>query len=204
MAAARSQHDRCTRVHEDCTTSTRISVVALHRVSTGSAVRLCTLLGAAVVLAACSAPSPTPAPETPAPNPTIAALGAYTEFVRVSQDANAAPGAKDWAAELRQLARGQALDAALLDVQNYASLSARVEGRLGQSPVVDPATMSTAERVAVLDCLDATGVRVLKADGTELGDSTNQAPRYRYRAEVVRDGDRWWVEKTTPSPEETC
>lgn len=204
MAAARSQYDRCTRVHEVCTSSTRISVVALHRVSTGSAVRLGTLLSAAAVLAACSAPSPGPAPETTAPDPTTAALSAYTEFFRVSQDANADPAAKDWAAELRQLARGQALDAALLDVQNFASLSARVEGRLGQSPAVDPTAMSSAERVAVLDCLDATDVRVLKADGTELGDSANQAPRYRYRAEVVRDGDRWWVEKTTPSPDETC
>jgi hypothetical protein len=176
--------------------------VALPRVQYGSVPRLSVLLVGAALLAACNAPSPDPAP--PAPDPTAAALAAYSEFFRVSQDANAAPTQKDWAAELRQLARGQALDAAVLDVQNYASLSARVEGRLGQSPAVDPAVTATDGKVAVLDCLEATGVRVLAADGRQLGDQTNQTPRYRYRAEIVRDGDRWWVERTAPSPEEPC
>jgi len=204
MATARSQHDLCARLHEDCATSTRIALVALPRVPSGTTVRLSSLIVGAVVLAACSSPVPEPSPTTPPPDPAVTALATYREFFRVSQDANAAPTGKDWPAELRQLARGQALDAALLDVQNYASLSARVEGRLSQSPAVDPTVPATNERVAVLDCLDATGVRVVAADGRQLSDQVKQTPRYHYRAEIVLDRDRWWVERTTPAPDEPC
>lgn len=203
MGGARSQYDRCARVHEDCASSTRIAVVALPRVASTTTVRLGAVILGAAVLAACSS-APSPAPEPPAPDPSVEALAVYADFFRVSQDANAAPTARDWTAELRQLARGQALDAAVLDVQNYASLSARVDGRLGQAPAVDPAVPATNDKVSVLDCLDATGVRVLTADGRQLGDQANQSPRYRYRAEVVRDGDRWWVERAIPAPEEPC
>lgn len=124
----------------------------------------------------------------------------------MSEQAFAAPTAKDWQPELARTARGQALDDVMVEIRNYASIPARVRGTIGHAPSVDLAVVPTPDRVAVVDCVDiSASTLVADADGTVLDDQANQATRYRYRAEVVNDGTgRWLVEKATPALAERC
>ena len=162
----------------------------------------------AVALAACtsSPPAPAPAPSAAPVPSTASALAAYDEFWRVSEQAFAAPTAKDWQPEVARVARGQALDGLMLEIRNYASIPAHLRGTIGRAPTVDPAVAPTSDRVAVLDCVDiSASTLVADADGKVLDDQANQASRYRYRAEVVNDGTgRWLVEKAGPALGETC
>lgn len=143
------------------------------------------------------------APERAAP---AAAMAAYGEFWRVSELAFAAPSAQDWETELMNVARGQALTDVVIEIQNYASVPAHVEGTITHEPSPDPAVAPLPDRVTVLDCVDITGSRlVADRDGSVLDDRANQTPRYRYRAEVVRDTTgRWLVETTAPSLDQPC
>jgi len=134
------------------------------------------------------------------------ALAAYGEFWRVSQLAFAAPGSRDWTSDLSNVAGGQALHDLLIEIANYASVPAHVTGTISQSPVLDPAIPPTADRVAVLDCVDISrSTLVSDKNGSVLDDQTNQSNRYRYRAEVSHDpSGRWRVETTAPSLAEKC
>lgn len=175
---------------------------------------LVVVVTASVVLAACSTSSPVPPPSAsppPAPGPSAepapaAALAAYGEFWRVSDEAFAAPKSKDWPAELAKVARGQALDDVTLEVRNYASVPAHLDGTIGRAPIVDPAVPPTADRVAILDCVDISRSRLVSdRTKTVLDDVANQANRYRYRAQVAKIADgRWLVESTEPALTEPC
>jgi hypothetical protein len=164
-------------------------------------------------LSACSGTAPEP-PEPLEPTGTSpresasssAGMAAYGEFWRVSELAFAAPTARDWESELRMVARGQALSDVVIEVRNYASVPAHVEGAITHAARPDPALAPQPDRVAVLDCIDISGSRlVADADGAVLDDQANQTPRYLYRAEVVRDADgRWLVETTAPSLDQPC
>lgn len=174
---------------------------------------LAAMVGAAL-LSACSsgtAPEP-PVPPMPTVPPTseiaasAAAMAAYGEFWRVSELAFAAPTAQDWETELSMVARGQALTDVVIEVRNYASVPAHVEGAIFHEARPDPALAPQPDRVAVLDCIDISGsMLVADADGAVLDDQVNQPPRYRYRAEVVRDTTgRWLVETAAPSLDQPC
>ena len=160
---------------------------------------------------AASAPPPPMVSASAAPTPsataeTAAALAAYGEFWRISEQAVAAPAAKDWEAELSAVASGQALEDVLLEIRNYASVPAHVEGTITHDPMVDPGAAPAADRVVVLDCVDISASDLVSdADGTVLDDQANETPRYRYRAVVVRDASgRWLVETTTPLLDQPC
>ncbi|WP_345420045.1 hypothetical protein [Pseudonocardia xishanensis] len=106
---------------------------------------------------------------------------------------------------LSTVARGQALDDLVLEIRNYESLPAHLEGQVRTEPVVDPSVPPTADRVAVLDCVDISGsTLVADGDGRVLDDQQNQSTRYRYRAVVAREGSRWLVERTSPALDEPC
>ena len=167
----------------------------------------------ACLLAACTGG----AAEPPASSvPTVTATGesessaaaraAYGEFWRVSELAFAAPTAQDWETELTMVARGQALTDLVIEVRNYASVPAHVEGVITHAARPDPAIAPQPDRFAVLDCVDISGsMLVADADGAVLDDETGQIPRYQYRAQVVRDATgRWLVETTAPSLDEPC
>lgn len=150
-----------------------------------------------------SAPAPSPSP-TAAPS-AADALAVYSEFWRLSGLAAQTPGSQDWSVPLATVARGQALDDLVLEIRNYQSLPAHLEGQVQIQPVVDPSVPPIADSVAVLDCVDISGSRlVADSDGRLLDDQVNQATRYRYRAVVVREGSRWLVERTSPALDEPC
>lgn len=137
---------------------------------------------------------------------SAAGMAAYGEFWRVSELAFAAPTAQDWETELSMVARGQALTDVVIEVRNYASVPAHVEGAITHDARPDPALAPQPDRVAVLDCIDISGsMLVADADGAVLDDQVNQPPRYLYRAEVVRDASgRWLVEAAAPSLDQPC
>ena len=168
---------------------------------------------ALLVVAACSVSRPTPqptpgetTPSTTAEAPTAAALATYGEFWRISEEAFAAPAAQDWRAELSKVARGQAIDDVMLEIRNYASVPAHVEGTVARSPIVDPSTSPTTQRVAILDCIDLSDSRLLAdSDGSVLDDVKNRPKRYRFRAQVVKNTTgQWLVETTAPALAEPC
>jgi hypothetical protein len=168
---------------------------------------LCGVMAAALVVASCGTTPPPPPPEPPPPpprslpSPHDAALETYRTFWEVSDAARAAPMERDWRPALEAVSRGQALETALTDVENYASIPARTVGTISRSPVVD---RGTPDSVTVLDCVDLGGSRLIDASGATLDDLENQLQRFRMRAEVVRVGDRWLVEQTTPAVSEPC
>lgn len=183
-----------------------------------SSARLLAVLATAAVLTACAdednRPSAPPAPAvsasiapiTPTAPAASAALAAYGEFWRISEQAVAAPTSKDWEAELSAVARGQALEDVLLEIRNYASVPAHVEGTITHEPVVDPAAAPAPDRVVVLDCVDISASDLVSdADGAILDDQVNERPRYRYRAVVVQGASgRWLVETTKPLLDQPC
>ncbi|QJY47800.1 hypothetical protein [Pseudonocardia broussonetiae] len=170
-------------------------------------------IAGASLLSACSGTAPEP-PGAPTPSTTstgeiassAAGMAAYGEFWRVSELAFAAPTAQDWETELSMVARGQALTDVVIEVRNYASVPAHVEGAITHDARPDPTVTPGPGRVAVLDCIDISGSRlVADADGAVLDDQANQTPRYQYRAEVVRDASgRWLVVTTAPSLDQPC
>lgn len=175
--------------------------------------RVLAAITGAVLAPACSGTASTP--PTPAESTATAALeraalagamAAYGEFWRVSELAFAAPSAQDWEMELSKVARGQALTDVVIEIRNYASVPAHVEGTITHDPNPDPAVIASPDRVGVLDCVDITGSRlVADRDGSVLDDEANQTPRYRYRAEIVRDTTGlWFVETTAPSLDQPC
>ena len=174
--------------------------------------RLLTIVTLAVVATACSTSQPTPPPppaEPPTPTaeaPAAAALATYGEFWRISEQAFAAPKAQDWRAELSKVADGQALADVMLEIENYASVPAHLEGAIAHSPTVESAGPSTAGRIAVLDCIDIGSSRaVADSNGAVIDDLENRVERYHYRAQVARDSaGRWLVETTAPALDEPC
>ena len=173
--------------------------------------RLLTIVTLAVVATACSTSQPTP-PPPPAEPPAstaeapAAALATYGEFWRISEQAFAAPTAQDWQAELSKVARGQALADVMLEIENYASVPAHVEGAVTRNPTIDPGAPQSQQRVAITDCLDLSESRlVADKNGAELGDVQNQPERYRFRAQVARDATgKWLVDTTSPALTEPC
>ncbi|MDN5915627.1 MAG: hypothetical protein L0I76_11050 [Pseudonocardia sp.] len=146
-------------------------------------------------------PSPSSAPPTPDPIER-SALAAYEEFWTVTDAAFASPGSRDWTSRTREVATGQALESLDRDIANYSGVPAHTEGTVARSPRVASAA---PQRVGVVDCVDISGSRLVSDDdGTVLDDLANRVPRYLYRAEVIPRGDRWVVEKTTPSLAEPC
>jgi hypothetical protein len=163
-------------------------------------------LAVLALLAACTAPTPT-APTrsapTPVPTPTDAAMTAYREFWTVTDAARAAPKAQDWTPRIQALAAGQALQTALTDVRNYASLPAHTTGTITRAPTVE---RSTDRRVEVLDCVDLGDSRLVSdGDGRTLDDLQHRVQRFHLRAAVEAGPDgRWLVTKTTPALAEPC
>ncbi|RZT85568.1 hypothetical protein EV383_2441 [Pseudonocardia sediminis] len=163
-------------------------------------------LFAAAVVAGCSGPSPHETSRTSTPSTTDPiernALAAYEEFWTVTDAAFAAPGSQDWTSRTREVATGQALQALDRDIANYSGVPAHTEGTVSRAPKV--ATVA-AERVAIVDCVDISGSRLVSDDdGQVLDDLANRVPRYLYRAEVIPRGDRWVVDRTAPSLAEPC
>lgn len=136
-----------------------------------------------------------------------AALAAYEGFWRTTNQAFAKPSTKDWRPELSAYAAGRALDAVLVDVENYATFPAHKNGEPTRAPSVDSVKLDPPARVIIIDCLDVSNVRlVADKTGADLGDTAKQPPRFRYRAEVVRPAgqDRWLVEVTKPLLDQPC
>ncbi|WP_143517340.1 hypothetical protein [Pseudonocardia sp. MH-G8] len=168
--------------------------------TTSSRIALLSSVLTAALLTGCSATAPQAGtrPTTPSQD----ALLAYERYWTVSQEAFSAPRARDWTADLQGVASGSALDSLIADVRNYADFPAHTEGAVNRSPAVGTAT---DDRVEILDCVQLGDSRLIAdATGEVLDDLANRAPRYRFRAEVVRSGDRWLVRRTEPKLEEPC
>lgn len=154
-------------------------------------------------------PDPTTAPTVSSAEQQARAdaLTAYEGFWRTTNQAFAKPGTKDWRPELSTYSTGQALDAVLLDVENYATFPAHKNGEPTRAPSVDSVRLDPTARVIIIDCLDVRNVRlVADKTGADLGDTAKQPPRFRYRAEVVRaiGQGRWLVDVTKPLLDQPC
>jgi hypothetical protein len=163
------------------------------------------LLLAAVLLSACSTTAgDAPAPPTPppAPKPAQQALLAYERYWSVTTAAFNAPNAKDWSADLQQVASGPALAGITEDVLNYATFPAHTEGTISRSPTVSTVTNDRAE---IMDCVDLGDSRLIAdTTGEILDDLANQVPRYQFRAELTQQNGRWLVNRTEPALDEPC
>lgn len=157
---------------------------------------------AAVVVAGCTGPAVPVAPAPTPPGPAEQALDAYERFWDVTQEAYAAPGARDWAPKVSTVASGPAFDSLMRDVRNYAEFPAHFEGVVSRAPVVAEVTDTS---VKIVDCVDLGDSRVV-ADrtGEVLNDLANRVQRYTYRADVVLSDDRWLVGSTAAALEEPC
>ncbi len=147
--------------------------------------------------------APTSEPATTTGADGNAALSAYAEFWRVAEEARAAPGSRDWRSALSAVATGQALMTVLADIENDASLPAHAVGPIRRDPRI---ASTDGTRVAIIDCLDITDRRLVSdTSGQAYDDLAHRVVRYRYRAEVARDGTgRWLVEQTAPLLDEPC
>jgi hypothetical protein len=175
------------------------------------------VVSAVVLMTGCNTvttPSPTPAPTSPQAAETVeppseeetaasAALAAYTAYWEVTDAARAAPGSRDWRPAIEQVARGQAVETAMTDVENYASLPAHSVGTITRSPSV---AQASATRVSITDCVDLGDAGVVSdTTGERLDDLENRVQRFRLYADVVAESDgRWVVERTSPALDETC
>lgn len=163
-----------------------------------------TLLLAVVLTAGgCTTSPPASAPTTDATaTPSEVAIQAYERYWEVTEDAFAAPRARDWTAELEAVASGEALERALADYRTYRDFPAHSEGRVSRAPVVES---TTGNRVLIVDCLDL-GDSLLIADetGEVLDDLANRVQRYTVRAELVRNDAGWLVHRLDPALDEPC
>jgi hypothetical protein len=162
----------------------------------------------ALLAAGCSSAPLTPAsPSTSTPviatAPDQAALNTYREFWRVVDAARAAPRSQDWTPKIKELATGQALQSALTDVANFASLPAHVVGTVTRDPSV---AGNTPAKISILDCVDlGTAHLVSDRNGALLDDTKNRVKRFHLRAELVPNPDgRWLVSTTAPALHERC
>lgn len=162
------------------------------------------LLAAVAVTVAATGCTTTPAaPPSAANTPSAtAALAAYDRYWSVVDAASAAPGSRDWTAQLRDVATGPALESVTVDIANYAGLPAHQTGTIRRSPMV---ARADADRVAILDCVDLNdSYLVADGSGQVLDDTTNRVPRYRFAADVVAVDGRWLVERTSPMLDQPC
>lgn len=168
--------------------------------STVTTPRGTTLLLATFVAAGCAVPPATTS--TPEATPAQTATQAYERYWQVTEDAFAAPRARDWTAELESVASGQALESAMADYLTYRDYPAHSEGRVSRAPVVESAT---EERVVIVDCLDL-GESLLIADetGDILDDLDNRVQRYTLRADLVRTDTEWQVDHLRPALDQPC
>lgn len=157
------------------------------------------LFACLLVVAACAGPQ---APDPTPPSPGNEALAVYERYWSVSQDAFGAPGARDWAAELAEVASGPALDSLLRDVRNYAQFPAHVEGVVSRAPeVVDVQDAA----VQIVDCVDLGSSRlVADRTGETLDDLASRVQRYTFRADVIRADGSWLVHRTDAAQDEPC
>lgn len=154
----------------------------------------------AALLTSCTATAPPVG--TQLATPSQHALLSYERYWSISQKAFSAPSARDWTAELEEVASGSALDSLIDDVRNYADFPAHTEGAVTRSPTVGTAT---DDRVEIVDCVQLGASRLIAdATGEVLDDLANRAPRYRFRAEVVLRGDEWLVDRAEPALDEPC
>jgi hypothetical protein len=163
--------------------------------------------GALLAAGCSSAPSSAPAsPSTSIPATTApdqAALNTYREFWRVVDAARAAPKSQDWTPKIETLATGQALQSALLDVANFASLPAHVVGTVTRDPSV---AAVTPVQISILDCVDLGAAHLVSdRNGALLDDTKNRVERFQLRADLVPGSDgRWLVSTTAPALNERC
>lgn len=163
--------------------------------------RLLALSFGAIVAAGCSGPAATSGPP-PTAAPGEQALAAYERFWRVTQDAFAGPGTRDWAPDVAAVASGAAQESLMRDIDNYADYPAHSEGIVSRAPVVVEVTETTA---SIVDCVDLGDSRlVADLTGEVLDDLTNRVQKYTFRADVVQIGDRWLVDRTNAIQEEPC
>lgn len=155
----------------------------------------------AVVAAGCSGPAATPGPP-PTAAPAEQALAAYERFWTVAQDAFANPGTRDWAPDVAAVASGSARASLMRDIDNYAEFPAHSEGVVSRAPVVVEVTETTA---SIVDCVDLGDSRlVADLTGEVLDDLTSRVQRYTFRADIVRMGEHWLVDRTDAIQEEPC
>lgn len=155
--------------------------------------------------ASTSSAAPAP-PATPAEQAEQAATAAYESFWRVRNEANAAPGSRDWEPIISQYTADPARYFALETIQAYADVPAHFEGEPKRAPRVEDVSLAQPPRVVIIDCIDVTGTEIVRDDTGESVVDPNQPPRYQLRAEVVLypGPERWLVQETEPMLEQSC
>lgn len=165
-------------------------------------------------VAAPSPASPIPLPTSPAATSpeqfaSSLALSTYEGYWRLSEQAEAAPQAKDWRPELAKVMADPALTDYANEIANLASIPAHAVGAYRRSPKVTAVSLAEPPRVVVTDCLDATDEHLISDKPAEAGrnlDNPDQPRRYEFEAQIVRyrDSDRWLVQLVQARLEKRC
>jgi hypothetical protein len=155
-------------------------------------------------------PSPTPSASlSPEESVGQAALGAYELYWQISEQAGAAPRARDWRPELAKAMADPALTDYVSEIQNLISVPAHTTGRYVRAPKVTSVSLAQPQRVVVTDCLDATNEHLVSDKPGESGkslDNPGQPRRYEFEAQIVLypNPDRWLVQLVQPRLEKPC
>lgn len=147
-----------------------------------------------------------PAPPTPEEAAARAAMEAYEGFWSVRNEADRAPGARDWAPAISRYTADPARYFAIENINAYAEASVHAVGEPEHSPRIESVSLEQPPRVVIIDCIDFTGTDVVRDDTGESVADPAQPPRSQLRAVLVLypDPDRWLVQETESLLEQSC
>ncbi|MGX5657163.1 hypothetical protein ACWKWC_20480 [Geodermatophilus nigrescens] len=168
-------------------------------------------------------PSTQPPTSTPAPSPQTwsppslspeegaadAALMAFQDAVRVTDQANRDPAAQDWEPAIRRHLGDPAAVLAVQSVRDYAALGLRQEGDSVVTAEVTGIDLAAAEgpTVRITGCFDSQSTRVVDVD-TGVPVAPDTPPRFVWNVAVTQFptevGEPWLVTVLEPLTSQPC
>ena len=179
------------------------------------------LAGSLLVLGGCGGedgssaqlPTSSPAPTSEAPGPedvaAEAALAAFRDALRVTDEARQDPAVRDWEPEIRQHMGDPAAFLAVQSVRDYAALGLRQEGGSAVTTEVDSVDLAAPEgaTVRITGCFDSESRQVTDGGpGAPVPPGT--PPRFVWNVAVTQFptevGEPWLVTVLEPLTSQPC
>ncbi|SFT82692.1 hypothetical protein SAMN05660657_03331 [Geodermatophilus amargosae] len=185
------------------------------------------LAGAVLLVAGCggesapstqpptSAPAPSPQTSSPPPPPSpeeaaaVAALVAFQDAVRVTDQARKDPAAQDWEPAIRRHLGDPAAVLAVQSVRDYATLGLRQEGDSVVTAEVTEVDLAAAEgpTVRITGCFDSGSRQVIDVN-TGVPVAPGTPPRFVWNVGVTQFptevGEPWLVTVLEPLTSQPC
>jgi hypothetical protein len=156
-----------------------------------------------------SATAPTSQAPTPEEIATEAALAAFGDAIRVTDEARQSPAAQDWEPEIRRHMGDPAAFLAVQSVRDYAALGLRQEGDSVVTTVVSGVDMTApgGPTVRIAGCFDSESRQVIEVQtGEPVPPGT--PPRYVWDVAVThfpaQAGEPWLVTVLEPLTDQPC